>query len=152
MATKKTKGWNIDAQYRHYLKVVDKYEMEHDINKIHRWSKKEFRQKINTLREIGYKKINYKTDLVERQVFSELSKKSARKLEKIIKKDKRFSKAMQKYSAEKWGQKGIQLLSESQKKIVSPILNQSYENYRAQGLSASEAKKRVSHYWFGSPE
>ncbi|MBP5595966.1 MAG: hypothetical protein J6Y02_11340 [Pseudobutyrivibrio sp.] len=154
---KNTKGWNLNAQYKHYLEVVNKYEMEHDVNRIHRYNKKEFRQKLNIIRETlpAGKKLNYKADIVERQVFSELSKKSAKNLVKMIKKDKsnKWTKAMRSYSAEKWGQKGIYQLSKAQKEIVSTTLDDAYWEARTKyKMSGTEAKRWVSNYYFGSPE
>lgn len=149
----RTRGWNIDVQYRHYLQVVDKYESTHNINKIHKYSKREFRQKINFLKnELGMKRINYKKDIVERQVFTELSKKAAKTIQKRLSNDKSLkNKAMSRWSIEKWGQKGAHNLTKDQADLLSDVLSEQYWNYKESGMSSNEAKKAISHFYFGSP-
>lgn len=137
------KSWNIDAQYRRYLKVVDKYEQEHVTFKIDRYSKKEFKKKMNYLKnELEMTKVDYKRDIVERQVYSELDKKAARKLKKAIEKEIGLKgETISKLSVEQLGQRGVHHLSAKQKEMLTDVLASKYHKLKEEGLSSHKASK-----------
>jgi len=147
-------GWTLNAKYKHYLEVVNKYEASHDTFKIHKYSKQEFKRKMNTLQTLKeegqLKRITYKK-IVEDQVFTGINKKTARKLYRMAQKDPELKKTiLHRRSIEKIGRTGIQGLTYDQAAKVADILSEAYYERRAKGYSAKEAKQWISEYYFGS--
>lgn len=144
-------GWTQEARYNHYVKVVEQYKLEHGVDKLKVMSKKKFKETVKTLNEAGMTKIDYKRDIVEMQVYSELDKKASRKLYKMVQKSEELKKtALGKMSMEEIGQKGIWGLGKRQRDKVGKILSETYDKAISEGMTSTEAKNFVSSYYFGS--